>query len=143
MQTVLVIEDSSELAKLWQQTLPGFGLHVRLAGSLREAFVALAAEVPDCIVLDLCLPNGAGVNCVKAVRAVAADTPLIVVTGSIEPGLRERCLAAGADVYLEKPTGVKDMVREIKVAIATRSTLAECGRHIESARRGLACTRGM
>ncbi len=54
------------------------------------------------ILLDLRLPDASGVECVEVLRALASDTPIVVLTGMEDEALARACLGAGAQDYLSK-----------------------------------------
>lgn len=71
--------------------------------TLAAAMAALAPRSSfEAVLLDLRLPDGAGVECVDAVRAKARDVPIVVLTGQDDDDLAVSCIAAGAQDYLSK-----------------------------------------
>ena len=107
--SILVIEDDSG----------DFGLiraHVRLSGlvqggdkepvvwakTLAEGIVAAQRNKPDVVLLDLSLPDSAGLSTVQAMRAALHDVPIVVLTGHDDNALVVAALQAGAQDYLVK-----------------------------------------
>ena len=70
--------------------------------SLAEALVALAARLPDLVLLDLGLPDSSGTETFERLQAAAPDTPTIVLTGMQDPRAGDRCIALGAHDHLVK-----------------------------------------
>jgi two-component system sensor histidine kinase UhpB len=96
------------------------------ARSLRQANAVLAGQRVDLILLDLRLPDAEGVDCVRRVRAVAADAPIVVLTGLDDESLALSCLEAGAQDYLSKTDlRPQDLKRAMGYAIARSRELAE------------------
>ncbi len=107
--SILVIEDDAGDLGLVRA-------HVRLAGlrciadkdpvtwvpTLAEGVAAVTASRPDVVLLDLSLPDSAGLATVQAMRRVIPDVPIIVLTGRDDHQLAEAALRAGAQDYLVK-----------------------------------------
>ena len=118
---VLVVEDDREIRCLMQSSLSVEGFAVQTAVTLSEAEALWRHSPPDVIVLDLGLPDGDGLELVKAVRAQRA-TPIIVVSARHQEAQKIRLLDAGADDYLTKPFGVAELLARIRVALRHRGT---------------------
>jgi signal transduction histidine kinase len=71
-------------------------------GSLQEALESLAAARPDCVLLDLGLPDSQGLSTLQAVAGAAPALPIVVLTGAEEDDLADQALLAGAQDFLEK-----------------------------------------
>lgn len=81
-----------------------------------EALAIARRFRPDIILMDLQMPNLDGLEATRRLRADPElnGTAVIALTALTMPGDRERCFEAGADDYLEKPVGVREMVRTIQ-----------------------------
>jgi DNA-binding NarL/FixJ family response regulator len=80
---------------------------VNLIGSAREAPEAGRAILelrPDAVILDLQMRNGSGLEVLEAVKSIHPETIIIVLTNYPYPQYRRKCLAAGADFFLDKST---------------------------------------
>lgn len=71
-------------------------------GSLHEALDSLAAARPDCVLLDLGLPDSQGLATLEEVAKAAPGLPIVVLTGTEEEDLADQALLAGAQDFLEK-----------------------------------------
>jgi len=88
------------------------------AARLAEAVALLQRQRVSAVLLDLRLPDGEGLDCVRAVRAQARDTPIVVLTGLEDDQLALSCMAAGAQDYLSKhEVRSRSLVRAIDYAI--------------------------
>lgn len=67
----------------------------------------------DLLILDFYIPMFSGDEVIKRLRASGVERPILVISGGGEEG-REKALAAGADMYLEKPITVNDLITNIK-----------------------------
>ena len=102
-RSILLIEDNPGDAEFITELLAEAGVgSVLHAGSLETAAAHLATSSVAAVLLDLHLPDGSGVDCVRAVRGRAAEVPVVVLTGVDDESLARSCLAAGAQDYLPK-----------------------------------------
>lgn len=79
-----------------------------------EKFSELAAAVikhgePKLFVLDLLLPGVKDTNAVREIKAMYPDVPLVVLSSMSAGDAQESCISAGADLYIEKSTPVKEI----------------------------------
>ncbi len=118
---VLVVEDDREIRTLIQGALGLEGYEVQTAVTLAEAQALVRHSPPDVIVLDLGLPDGEGVELVRAVRR-HASVPIVVVSARHQEAQKIALLDAGADDYLTKPFGVAELLARLRVALRHRGT---------------------
>ena len=100
---VLVVEDDAETAKGLELLLREFGLEVQTSGTLAEGRAALAAFDPDVCLTDLQLPDGDGLDFIRAARAANARREVVVLTGHGSVRTAVEAMKAGAFDYLVKP----------------------------------------
>ncbi|MCX2923107.1 PP2C family protein-serine/threonine phosphatase [Streptomyces sp. NEAU-W12] len=110
---VLLIEDDPGDALLVEELLHDTGMRFALTTrtTLAEARAELAGSPIDCVLLDLHLPDVAGVDAVTAVRGLAPHTAVIVLTGLSEDRAGTEAMAAGAQDYLVKGKVEADLLR--------------------------------
>ncbi len=113
---MLVVEDDEPIASALVSGLQREGFAAESAGSAAEALNALPA---DFILLDLGLPDRDGIDLFRSLRAVSA-APIIMVTARGEEQDRIAGLDLGADDYVVKPFGVRELVARIN-AVMRRS----------------------
>ena len=93
------------------------------AFSSAHAFLrALPDTAIDCLILDLQMPEMPGLDLQRRLRSDFPDLriPVIVATAYDEPGLRERCFAAGASVYLRKPVDSAELLAAVAALTAAK-----------------------
>ena len=100
---ILVVEDEREVALMIQKHLQkeGYGL-VYTAGSFKEAMDVFGRENPDCMVLDINLPDGDGFSLMKKIR-VSSQAPIRFLSARDKDEDRLLGLGLGADDYIVKP----------------------------------------
>jgi len=113
---VLLVEDDDSIAEPLAEGLRREGFEVVRAGTGAEA---LAAEEPDVVLLDLRLPDLDGFSVCRELRA-RSEVPIIVVSARGEEVDRVVGLELGADDYVVKPFGLRELIARIR-AVTRRS----------------------
>jgi two-component system, OmpR family, KDP operon response regulator KdpE len=117
---VLVVEDDAQMSRFLRATLTGHELKVTLADGVESGATAAAQDPPDLILLDLGLPDGDGLDLVKRLREWT-QAPIIVLSARGREDDKIAALDAGADDYLTKPFGVRELFARIRVALRHRA----------------------
>ena len=121
MNRVLVVDDEPDLRITYERLLRREGYRVATAGSRREGLHLVVADPPRLVISDLRLPDGDGIEIVRAARALTPPVPVIVVTAFASSTTREAALASGASAILAKPFAASELLRLIHAELA-RST---------------------
>jgi len=119
--SVLVVDDESVFRVLVEEALVSEGFEVHTAETLRKARAQLEHAAPDVLIVDRRLPDGDGIDFLKAFRAgEGGDAIVIVVTayGDVENAVE--ALKAGATDYLTKPVQLTDLVVKLRKVLETR-----------------------
>ena len=114
---ILLVEDEDSIAEPLVAGLRREGYDVDRAATVAAA---LAAAPADLVLLDLRLPDGDGLDVCRALRE-RGDTPIIVVTARGEEADRVVGLELGADDYVVKPFGLRELIARIR-AVTRRTT---------------------
>jgi two-component system KDP operon response regulator KdpE len=114
--TVLIVEDERPMRRLLRATLEAHGYKVIEAESFAAGRTAATLESPALIIMDLGLPDGDGVELVRALREWTT-VPTIVVSARDREAEKVRALDAGADDYLTKPFGTSELLARVRVAL--------------------------
>ncbi|MGE0712767.1 MAG: Glu/Leu/Phe/Val dehydrogenase dimerization domain-containing protein [Planctomycetota bacterium] len=99
---VLLVEDQAVQERVLTHLLQGGAYEVQAARSLAEALQAIASERPDLVLLDLNLPDSAGLATYLRIRTEAPDLPVVVQSALDDIGLAAKALELGAQDYLLK-----------------------------------------
>lgn len=118
---ILVVEDEDEIADPLVEGLRREGFEVSRAATGREA---LDAPLPDLVLLDLRLPDIDGIEVCRELRS-RSDVPIIVVSARGEEVDRVVGLELGADDYVVKPFGFRELLARIRAVM--RRTRPEAG----------------
>lgn len=119
---VLVVDDEVDFLATYDRLLRHHGYRTIAAGSRQAALAALEGEPLALIIADLRLPDGDGLDVVRAARAHRHPLPVIVVTGFASEQSRRQALAAGATAYLAKPFSTSALTSLVREALAEPST---------------------
>jgi DNA-binding response OmpR family regulator len=119
VKRALVVEDEPHIRELVALHLGLEGLAVIEAGAGDEALRLAGAEPFDLIVLDLMLPKIDGVTVCRAIRRLAlnADVPILMLTARRDESDKVLGLDSGADDYLTKPFGVRELVARARALL--------------------------
>ncbi|HXX93037.1 MAG TPA: response regulator transcription factor [Planctomycetota bacterium] len=118
-QTILIIDDEPELIKLLDYNLTRAGY---LAISAKDGVTGLETarkQSPELIILDVMMPGLDGWEVCKKLRSdpATASTPLLMLTAKAEEGDRVLGLELGADDYVVKPFGVREILARVKALL--------------------------
>ena len=124
MTAVLVVDDEPAIRESLAFALEREGFSIAVAASLKEARAAAAGA--DLIILDLVLPDGNGLDFLRALRS-RSDVPVIVLTSRDEETDRVVGLEMGADDYVLKPFSPREVTARVRAVLrrAAGKTAAE------------------
>jgi FixJ family two-component response regulator len=114
---IAVIDDDPSVCKALARLLRASDLDADAYGSAQQFLDSLRTSRPDCLVLDLQMPEMNGLALKRQLERAGIRLPVVVITGHDEPGTRARCLAAGAAAYLRKPLDGGMLLAAIDAAI--------------------------
>ena len=122
---VLVVEDDRALGVFLQKGMALAGHDAEWVGDGETALERAAEVRPDLIVLDLGLPRRDGVEVLAAMRALAPNTSVLVLTGRTRLDERIRCLDLGADDFLLKPFSFHELAARCRAILRRKERFAE------------------
>jgi DNA-binding response OmpR family regulator len=115
-KTILVVDDKAALRNLVREYLEAEGFRVVIAADGREALYSARQEKPDLILLDLMMPEMNGYDFLKTYRK-ERETPVILLTAKLDETDKVLGLELGADDYVTKPFGMKELVARINAVL--------------------------
>ncbi len=118
--TILVIDDEPPLRKLLRTGLASQGYEVVDVTSGQAALDALSKLVPDLVILDLGLPDMAGEELLRRIRADHERASILVLSAREDEHAKVDALDAGADDYMTKPFSMNELLARIRAALRHR-----------------------
>src|SRR5580700_8397757 len=120
MKSVLLVDDDNTVLLGTGVRLKAMGYTVYTAKDAVSAISAVRKNEPDVVVLDISLPAGDGFLVAERFQNLvgSAATPVIFITASDDPALRERAKNAGAVAFLKKPFGATSLADAIESALS-------------------------
>jgi CheY-like chemotaxis protein len=113
MSKILIADDSRFQVALLRTGLEEKGFEVVVAEDAMQAGMFALHSAPDAIVLDLSMPGGSGIEVLKRLKrsTKTKSIPVVIVTGSSDPDLRQIAQAIGSADYFEKPVDLDQLGR--------------------------------
>jgi len=116
---VLLVEDDKMTVKMLSVRLKSKGFEVVVAFDAVMALAKAKEHRPDVILLDIFIPGGNGFSVAEWLQdsSFTTDVPIIFITASQQPELREKAMDMGAAAFFEKPFEFSDLFAAIQVAL--------------------------
>ncbi len=115
--TILIVEDEHAVARGVQYALQQEGYSVTLARSGEEGLEFATQQAPDLVILDVRLPGIDGFEVLRRLRASGSKAPVLVLTARDDEVDKVIGLELGADDYLTKPFGLRELMSRIKALL--------------------------
>jgi FixJ family two-component response regulator len=111
---VAILDDEASIRKAISRLLTTAGMVARTYATSGELFESIALKCPDCLLLDLQMPEMSGLDVLKCLNQRHIRIPTIVITGHDEKYSREACMNAGAVAYVLKPLDADILIETIE-----------------------------
>ncbi len=137
---VLVCDDEQQILRALRVILRDDGFEALPATTMEEALDVAAVSHPDAAIIDLLLPDGDGIELCRRLREWS-DLPLLLLSAVGEEEAKVRALAAGADDYVTKPFGPRELIARLRANLRRvapepeQATIAADGLEVDLARR--------
>jgi len=113
---VLVVDDERQILRALKVILREAGYDVIEAATMEEALDRAAVRPPDAAIVDLMLPDGSGIELCRRLREWTT-MPILVLSAVGEEDAKVEALQAGADDYVTKPFGPRELVARLGAAL--------------------------
>jgi len=114
---VLLIDDDAKLARLLSEYLGNQGFSVAHAGDGPRGLAMLQSGGYDAVLLDLTLPGMDGLSVCREIRKAGQSLPVVMLTARREEADRVVGLELGADDYLPKPFGPRELLARLRAVL--------------------------
>ena len=129
---ILVVDDEPEITRALRSILTAHGFEPILAATAREGLELLQRRHPDLLLLDLVLPDGSGLEVTRAIRSeLGLDIPIVVLSAHGEEEGKVQALDLGADDFVTKPFGVRELLARMRAALRRAGGRSEGGAVVE------------
>ena len=118
---ILIVEDDPGICVFLRTTLTAEGYDAIVVSSGASALEIVASHCPDCILLDLGLPDMDGSRIISGIRQWST-MPIIVISARSMEEDKVQALDLGADDYITKPFGTNELLARIRTALRHRNT---------------------
>jgi len=123
-KTILVVDDKSNVRTLVRDYLAEQGFHVLVADNGQNALYEARRAKPDLILLDIMMPEMDGFEFIRTFRK-ESETPVILLTAKLEESDKVIGLELGADDYLTKPFGMRELIARIHTVLRRAGRLPQ------------------
>jgi DNA-binding response OmpR family regulator len=126
-ERIIVIEDDPSILRGLQLNLGMEGYTVRSAPDGETGLQLARSERPDLVVVDVMLPRLGGLEVVREIRKEDPDLPILILSAKGQEGDKVAGLRLGADDYMVKPFGLKELLARIDALLRRRRARGETG----------------
>jgi two-component system KDP operon response regulator KdpE len=113
---VLVVDDEPQIVRALKVVLREAGFEAVAAEDAAEALDLAAVRPPEAAIVDLVLPDSDGIEVTRRLREWS-EMPILVLSALGEEAQKVRALEAGADDYITKPFGTRELVARLQAAL--------------------------
>jgi FixJ family two-component response regulator len=112
---VLVVDDDPGMLKSVKRLLQQHAYEPILFSSARGFKSHTAFEKAACVILDINLNDGSGIELRHGLKAAGVSVPVIYITGNEDPAVRKAALASGCIAFLTKPFAAQSLIEALRV----------------------------
>jgi DNA-binding response OmpR family regulator len=128
MKKILIVEDDQSIAKALAIRLKNAGYEVTVAPDAMTGVATAVKIQPDLAILDISVPAGNGFTVAEKIQElVVTATPIIFLTASKQPGLRQAAEKLGAAGFFEKPYDADELLEAIQTAFSEQPMFSVVG----------------
>lgn len=114
---VLLVDDDLEFTQFTKTLLVEKGMQVVTASTKSEGMATYETYSPACVILDILLPDGSGVDLIRPMRAANSSIPIIIVSGQGSVDEVVRAMKEGASDYIKKPFHGEELFLKVQMVL--------------------------
>jgi FixJ family two-component response regulator len=115
-RVVAIVDDDPSLLRAVERLLSTRSWTTRAFTSGRQFLSSLTGELPDCLILDLHMPEMGGLDVQRVLLSRGINIPTIIITSNKDAAMREHCISAGAVAFLPKPVRKEELFAALDAA---------------------------
>lgn len=119
MALIYIVEDDQNIREIESFALKNSGYTIMNFECAKDFYHQLAEKVPDCILLDIMLPDEDGLEILKKIRSIpdTRKVPIMMITAKTTELDKVKGLDLGADDYITKPFGIMELISRVKALL--------------------------
>ena len=119
MALIYIVEDDQNIREIESFALKNSGYTIMDFECAKDFYHQLAENVPDCILLDIMLPDEDGLEILKKIRSIpdSRKVPIMMITAKTAELDKVKGLDLGADDYITKPFGIMELISRVKALL--------------------------
>ena len=119
MALIYIVEDDQNIREIESFALKNSGYTIMDFDCAKDFYHQLAEKVPDCILLDIMLPDEDGLEILKKIRSIpdTRKVPIMMITAKTTELDKVKGLDLGADDYITKPFGIMELISRVKALL--------------------------
>ena len=119
MALIYIVEDDQNIREIESFALKNSGYTIMDFECAKDFYHQLAEKVPDCILLDIMLPDEDGLEILKKIRSIpdTRKVPIMMITAKTAELDKVKGLDLGADDYITKPFGLMELISRVKALL--------------------------
>ena len=119
MALIYIVEDDQNIREIESFALKNSGYTIMDFECAKDFYHQLAEKVPDCILLDIMLPDEDGLEILKKIRSIpdTRKVPIMMITAKTTELDKVKGLDLGADDYITKPFGIMELISRVKALL--------------------------
>ena len=119
MALIYIVEDDQNIREFESFALKNSGYTIMDFECAKDFYHQLAEKVPDCILLDIMLPDEDGLEILKKIRSIpdTRKVPIMMITAKTTELDKVKGLDLGADDYITKPFGIMELISRVKALL--------------------------
>ena len=114
---IAIVDDDGSVRQGPERLIRSVGWHAETFASAQEFLARAWTQPPNCLVLDLQLPDVSGLELQKRLAEIALNIPIVFLTGHGNIPSSVQAMKAGAIEFLTKPVDEEDLLRAIREAV--------------------------
>ncbi|OMF38473.1 hypothetical protein BK133_01925 [Paenibacillus sp. FSL H8-0548] len=111
--TILVVDDNTSLRSMLNELFTSLGFNVFEAANGAQALELFQQEMPNCVLLDLKMPDRDGIEILRDLRELSQAVPVILITGYADPAQLEEAEKLGISDCFMKPFDIIELQEEV------------------------------
>jgi two-component system, NtrC family, response regulator len=130
MSKVLIIDDDRDLCQVLCDAVTHLGHEASFFNWLQDGVKEACSDSIDVVLLDVCLPDGNGLDEIPKISAAPSRPEIIIITGNADPDGAELAINSGVWDYIQKPVSIKNVVLTLNRALQYRKKKLAVSRRV-------------